>query len=327
MRLLLWLTMTLAALYGGYWYVGSRAALSGMEAALDGLKADGVGDYAEVSLSGFPSRFDITIDKPRLLSSDGATGWSADFLQLLALSYRPNQVIAVWPKEQSIRIAGEPLSIRSDDLRASIATEPTLSLPLDHAEVEGHRVEVARAPGLSLAVDKLILAARPSGRGQSSYDLAAVLTGLTPGAVLRGLVDPGATLPAAAEELRLQAAADFDRRIDKAALATPPRLRALREIDGHLGWGDMSLDVTGDLAADAGGFAEGRIEVKARNWETLFGLVAALGLVPPDQAGQVRNMLAVMAQGSKDGSLTVPISFGDGMAMIGGAPLGPAPRF
>ncbi|MCY1126121.1 DUF2125 domain-containing protein [Frigidibacter sp. RF13] len=327
MRLLLWLTMTLAALYGGYWYVGSRAALSGMEAALDGLKAEGVGDYADVSLKGFPSRFDITIDKPRLLSSDGANGWSADFLQLLALSYHPNQVIAVWPKEQSVRIAGEPLTIRSEDLRASVATEPTLSLPLDHAEVEGHQVEIARAPGLSLTVEKLILAARPSGRGQSSYDLAALLTGLAPGAVLKGLIDPGVTLPAAAEELRLQAAADFDRRIDKATLASPPRLLALREIEGHLGWGDTSLDITGELAADTGGFAEGRIEVKARNWEALFAIAAATGLVPSDQADQIRNILAVMAQGSKDGSLTVPISFEDGMAMVGGAYLGPAPRF
>ena len=72
MRKLIWIVAIFAALYGGYWFVGSRAALTGMEAALDRMKAEGLGTYRAVTLRGFPSRFDITIDKPELVSGTGA---------------------------------------------------------------------------------------------------------------------------------------------------------------------------------------------------------------------------------------------------------------
>jgi hypothetical protein len=327
MRKLTWIVVILAALYGGYWVAGSRAALSGMRAALDGMKADGSGDYAAVTLHGFPSRFDITIDRPRLLSADGRIGWSAEFLQLLALSYRPNQVIAVWPQEQTITLDGRDLRVNAESLRASVTTEPTLSLALDHAEVEGLTLGVDVPPGRVIA-DKLILAARQAGRGLNSYDLALVATRPGPDAALRRMLDPAGALPPAAEEIRITANATFERRLDRSSLEAPPRLVALDGVDARLVWGSARFTVTGSLAADADGYAQGGLEVTAEDWEQIFALARSLGIVPAGDAARLHQILSVMAQGAPEpGTLKVPLRLEGGLIRLGGVAIGIAPRF
>ena len=75
MRILICGVVTATLLYGGYWIVGSRSVLSGVETALAGMKQEGVADYASVSIRGFPSRFDLTVESPVLASRDGLERW------------------------------------------------------------------------------------------------------------------------------------------------------------------------------------------------------------------------------------------------------------
>lgn len=186
MRWLLWLVAFLAALYGGYWFVGSSAVLKATEATLAQMKADGTADYSKVELHGFPSRFDVTITDPKLVNSrDGLATWSAPFVQVLALSYRPNNVIAVWPNDQTLTLADETLSLKSSSLKASVTVSPTLSLPLDHSEMEGHDLILSRSTDAepALLADKLIFATRLAADqpASNSHQAALVVTNLTPG--------------------------------------------------------------------------------------------------------------------------------------------------
>ena len=124
-------------------------------------------------------------------------------MQLLALSYRPNQVIAVWPKEQALIIDGQRVTIGADDLRASVTAEPSMSLPLDHAELEGHALTIGLPMG-AVTVEKLVLAARQGARGLNNQDLALVATRPGPDAALRAIFDPQGHLPPQADELRVR---------------------------------------------------------------------------------------------------------------------------
>ena len=78
---------------------------------------------------------------------------------------------------------------------------------------------------------------------------------------------------------------------------------------------------------DAEGFAEGRLDLRARNWEEMLDVAEASGALDPTLAGAVRAGLGLIARLAGDrNALDVPLDFGDGTARLGPIPLGPAPR-
>lgn len=328
MRAVIWLTFILAALYGGYWVIGSRAALHGAEAALVQMKAEGRADYASVSIAGFPSRFDLTIDAPTLVSPDGWSGWSAPFVQLLALSYRPNHLIAVFPDSQSFFAGPDRFTLKGERIRASVALSSDRSLALEHAELEGHALELNARAGWQIMAQKLILASRRANASGTSHELALVLSDLAPGADLRALIDPSGQFPAVAGTTRTNLIASFDRPLDRALTQDPARLTALNSIDISLTWGSMALTIKGDLAIDSYGYPAGRLALEARDWHAIYGLLRNGGMIAPEVATQFENGLAEVARAGRDPDvLELPLTFQDGAVWLGPLALGPTPRF
>lgn len=327
MRALLWLTAVLAALYSGYWLVGSRALLSGVETALTQMKSEGRADYTSVELHGFPSRFDLTINGPRLISADGQQSWQAAFVQLFALSYRPNHLIAVWPDEQVLTIGGDILTLHSTDLRASVTLGASLSLPLNHAEVEGQGVDIASDLGWQLITEKLVFATRHATPDAKSHELALVLSGLAPGNDLRRLLDPEGKMPALADTARATLIADFDRPLDRNFVTAEPRLTALRALDLSFIWGPVSLTAKGDLSVGVDRFPTGKVSVTVRGWRDLLSLLVTAGALTPDMASTLENGLAAIETGTGQSSeLKLPLTFDRGLMRLGPFLLGPAPR-
>ncbi|HSF64747.1 MAG TPA: DUF2125 domain-containing protein, partial [Paracoccaceae bacterium] len=102
MRWLLWIVVAAATLWSGYWFAGSRALERGAVQAIAMQAAQGFVSQADVSVQGFPNRFDLTLTEPRF--GDPARGlvWEAPFAQLFALSYKPWHLIAAFPPEQRL---------------------------------------------------------------------------------------------------------------------------------------------------------------------------------------------------------------------------------
>jgi len=326
MRGLFWVTVVLAALYGGYWYVGSRAVLKGATETLGALKAEGRADYADIRLEGFPSRFDVTIDAPRLDSADRSVSWQAPFIQFLALSYRPNNLIAVWPREQTLRLGADTLTLTSDDLRASVLLKADFDLALDHAELEGHGLRLTSAFGAEFLAEKLIVASRQAGVDGTQHDLAMVITGLAPGNAFRGQIDPARRQPAVAAEARLTATATFERPLDRKLAEQPARLLSLDAIDLRLKWGTISVAATGDLEVDGAGYPAGQVALELKNWRDLIDLLRDAGTLPADQADTITRALSAAEKPGDPTVVALPLVFRDGMIWLGIIPLAPAPR-
>lgn len=331
MRAIIWGTALLAAVYAGYWAVGSRAALAAMRGGLDALQAEGRLTYAGVSLQGFPSRFDITIDQPVLLAPDGTPAVAAEFLQILTLAYRPNKVIAVLPDRVEMAPGGQPVVLQGSGMRASVTLGASSDLPLNHAELEGNALALA-AGGAGpddalLSVGRLTAGVRPSGAGPASYDVALLLADPAPGPALRAALDPSATLPPSAEDLRAEAAVTFDRPIGRGALQTGAALTAIDAIRVTAGWGAMRLEARGSLAPDAAGLAAGRMDLTLSDWPALLAAAEGAGLLDADRAALAARVLTAMAATSPDpANLTMPLTFRGGVVSLGFVPLGPAPR-
>ncbi|MCL4676943.1 MAG: DUF2125 domain-containing protein, partial [Pararhodobacter sp.] len=140
MRILAVLAVLATLGWCGYWVVGSRAL---DRAIVAGLAASPEIAVAEHRILGFPNRFDVTFDAPRITA--GGAQWSAPFVQVFALSYRLNHVIAVFAPDQRLVGRGLEALLHSEDLRASLVVEPGLDLPLERFSLVGQ--------GLTLSLD------------------------------------------------------------------------------------------------------------------------------------------------------------------------------
>ena len=325
MRALLWITTAAAVLYGGYWVAGSTAMRRGVEAALADLQAQGIAGPAEITLRGFPSRFDLTVEPVALRR--GAVEWTAPFVQLFMLAYRPTHLIAVWPHEQVLTLAGLPLAITSTDMRASAVVGASADLPLDRTVFIAEDLAIRAGADLGVTLTEARLATRADPTGLT-HDLGAELLGLSLSAGLRAAADPAGTLPAVMDRLRLDAALTLDRPLDRHAAGAPPRPVALTLRDLSLRWGDLSLTASGQLDRSADGRLQGRIDIDAEHWREILALAVATGLVraelAPTYVAALERLAAV--SGPDPDRLQVPLVFSGGWITLGPLPIGVAPR-
>jgi len=327
MRFLTILVAVLGALYFGYWFVGSTALERGANTWLDELRASGWEvRYDDLSTRGFPSRFDTTLTNPDFRNPVTGIGWQAPFFQVLALSYRPNRVIAVWPQTQDIILPGETLTLRSEGLRASAAVAAAAALPLDAVTLEVGAAELTSSQGWNISIAKGLLAFRDAGGAAGQYDAFGEVTEIALPQMLVQALDPAGLMPAQIGLLRLDAGISFDRPLDRfAGAAGGPSLTriALREM--RLTWGTVALNATADLVIDSTGTPEGEITLVAANWEQLITLATNAGLVDPAAAPGFTRAASAMANGSDRIDATIKLE--NGLMSWGPVPLGPAPRF
>src|SRR5690554_4851242 len=120
MRIFLIVIAALAAAWGAYWYYGAQMVekqAAAFQAAPDG-SAGGL-THQGVAVGGFPYRFDVELAEPRFQDAARGIGWEAPFLQVHAMAYNPQHIIAVAPDHQTLRIGETSLQVNSDDMRAS----------------------------------------------------------------------------------------------------------------------------------------------------------------------------------------------------------------
>jgi hypothetical protein len=97
--------------------------------------------------------------------------------------------------------------------------------------------------------------------------------------------------------------------------------------DISLTWGKLDLRGRGTLDVDAEGFADGRLDLRARNWRDMVDLAVSAGALNPNLAGAVRGGLDLIARFAGDGdALNVPLDFEDGVTRLGPIVIGPAPQ-
>lgn len=324
LKRLFFLVIAVALLWSGYWVVGSRGVSAGLTAWFDARRAEGwVADYDDFAVRGFPNRFDATWQGLTLADPDSGLAWTMPQFQLLALSYRPNHVIAAWPREMQIATPTDKLTVASDILRASLRLRAGPALELERAVLEGRALALSGAQTGGL--DELHLAADRTG--DTTYRLGLSATDLTPPAsVLRALFGDQA-LPDTMQSLRLDATATFDRPWDISALEDRrPQPTAIDLADLRTKWGVMEFQARGELTIDASSRASGTLAMQAVNWQDMLEIARASGALTETAAKATRTVLELAAKSSGNpNSIDVEVTFRNGTAFVGIVPIGPAP--
>ncbi|GHC11881.1 MULTISPECIES: DUF2125 domain-containing protein [Gemmobacter] len=323
MRVLIWIVLAAGLLYGGYWFVGARAAERGAEAALAQMQARGWQVQQKgVSIAGFPSRFDLTVTEPDLFDPVRGIGWQAPFAQVYSLSYSPWKLIAALPEDQVLTLPGQKVTIGSTRMRASLFMKPSGDLPLDRLDAVTEGISLRSDAGWAMALGSANLSViagegdqvQLALRGLEIVPDQAVTSALTgtdlPGQIAR--VDLLADVQLAAPILLRNPA--------------PPVVRKVNLTEANLVWGPVSAKAAGELVADPQGQAEGLITVTVDNWQTGLAAAEAAGLVPERFRVALRSMLSSLAdQGGDANRLSLPLAMQSGRMMLGPLPLGPAP--
>lgn len=329
MRKLLWLVLIAGFGWTAYWFVGAQGVRSGAASWIEERRAEGWQvEYSDLSVRGFPNRFDTTLTDLSLTDPETGLGWQAPFFQLFALSYQPNHLIAVWPNEQVISTPFQKISITSSDMRASLVVKAKASLELNRANIVLADAKLVSTEGWTASVEALEIFVRETEGTALSYDIFAKSDALEPGANIRALIDQGGKLPDVIEAIALDLVIGTDRPIDRTTIEDArPDLTRLAVNDARGTWGELFLRAKGDMDIGGDGTPDGRLDITARNWRQMLALAVDAGAISPEAAGPAEFGLGLLAQttGGSD-SLDAPLSFSDGRTYLGPFPIADAPK-
>lgn len=328
MKKLLAAVLLFALLWSGYWFIASSGTRAGFESWFEARRAAGwQADYSDLSVKGYPSRVDVTLENPAL--ADPATGlaWRAPFLQVFALSYRPSHVIVAFPDRQTISSPRQRLDLESSSLRASMVLAPGPALAFERAILASDALTITPDGRAPTALTGLNAALKREGDAQSArYRLAFNADGLAP--PLPESVSLSSELPKAFETFRADATLTFSRPWDISAIEdSRPQPRRIELHLAEAEWGALRLAAAGTLDIGRGGTPQGTLTLKARNWRDILELAKASGALPASLADQIAEGLSLLARLSGNPeTLDIPLTFSGGLVKIGPVPLGPAPR-
>ncbi|MEM6277511.1 MAG: DUF2125 domain-containing protein [Pseudomonadota bacterium] len=326
MRIMIWTIAFLALGWSGYWVVANTALERGAGAWFDARRGEGwQADYKDLTVSGFPYRFDTTLTDVALADPGTGAVWQAPEFIVTALAYQPNHVIAIFPDEQTLRSPFDTLTVTSSDMRASARVGGT-NVELRESTAQMADVALRSTQGWDVTLESGLLATR--AQGDNVYDLYFEAKDLRPSDALRLGVDPQGRLPDTFETLRLDASLAFDAPWDRFAIEVArPQPTRIDLKDFNARWGQLELRAVGALDVDANGAPEGRITVKATNWRDIVSIGEATGLLPESAIPTITRGLEVLASLSGPANtIDVPLSFQRGFVSLGPIPLGPAPR-
>lgn len=325
MRRLTIFVLVLAALYGGYWFVGRAAVERGGTALLAQIRGEGYDvAYSRLHTIGFPSRFDTTVSDVAISDPGSGIGWRAPFFQVLALSYQPNKVILIAPPRQQIDLPGQTLTLQSDRMRASLSVQPKSALTLNRVTVEVGTADLGSSLGWDTTLDHALFAMRPATAPQA-YDLYFDAANLRLPAALLDAMDPGKTLPEPIGDAHIDSTVTFDQPLDRFAGADhAPRPTHILLKEARASWGPIDVVASGELTVDPGGIPEGQITLRAEGWQQLIEALAGAGAIDP---GVAPTWIALGERLSQGGTVELPLGFTAGLMTLGPLPIGPAPRF
>lgn len=329
MRKLLTFIIVAATLWGGYWFIGSSAVERGLGMWLSDREAEGwIADYSSLNTSGFPNRFDTTISDLNLADPRSGIAWQAPFFQILALSYKPNHIIAVWPHDQTFATPYERIAIHSEKMQGSITFEPDTSLAIESSRIFFDDLVLTSSENWKTAVESGSFYTRQTLEIPFSHDIGLTAKNVSPSQKLLTQLDPTELLPRVFDTLNIDTTIGFTAPWNRFSVEKErPQITSVELKLIQAKWGDLNLHIAGAFTVDDQGTPDGEIAIKAENWREMLKIGVAAGFVPSAFERTIQSALELLsATSGNPKTLDVPLSFRRGYMMLGPIPLGPAPK-
>lgn len=327
MRALIWITLVVAALWGGYWFTASRAVDGAVEDWFAAQEAGGmIAEKSALTVAGFPNRIDVTAENLYLADPGSGIGWRTPFAQVFSMTWKPWHLIAALPTDQKIELPDQVVTLEGEGIMASLELHPGPALALNRTRAEAGQLRLTSTAGWQVAADKIAAATDEDATLANTHRLGLRVEGFVPDAGFLARII-GSDLPGRIERANLDAFASFSAPIDRHAGETRPQLTELDLRELRLDWGSLQISGRGTLRPDAAGLAEGEIAFRIQGWRRMMPVLVALGAITEGQAQALeRGLAALIAPGADPEVLDLSLRAGSGRMSLGPLPLGPAPR-
>lgn len=326
MKRLLIVIIVAALGWSAYWFIGSAGVKAGFRQWFDARTAEGwQAEASEIEVSGFPNRFDTTFTDVALADPETGVAWRAPFFQVLALSYRPNHVIAVWPDTQTLAFPDQTVRITSEDMKASLVLGAATTLPLERSNFSVDGLSMSSTADWTLAADRLRLAMHRQEEGENTYRFALKATGFAPPSINR--LPSTQSLPRTFRTVEADILAGFDAPWNRAAIEDARPQPTWIEIKGlTVAWGDLELQAAGTVKVDNVGYPTGEITIRATNWREIIAVTRESGRVAGSVLDAIEQGLEFLSGVSGNPkTLDIPLNFRNGATRIGPVPIAEAP--
>lgn len=319
----------LAALAALAWFGWAGVTQRAVTGWLDARDAEGwVVTRQDVTVSGFPSEFVITLSD--LTLADPATGlaWSAPTFTLRQAVFDPGRIEAIWPETHTLASPYERLTITAGDLASVLDLRPGADLALLASETRMRDLAIDSTLGwqsrLADASATMILQPGETAR----YAIGFQATELTPPEEVRARIDPAGVLPEAIPVVLTEAVVTFDRPWDLSAIEVArPQPTRIDLTEARAEWGDLMLRLSGAMDVDAEGRPTGEIAIRAQNWPAMLDMAERAGVLPAGLRSSVETGLGFLAglSGRRE-DLDVTLRLEAGFMFLGPLPIGEGPR-
>lgn len=329
LRGLFTLVFIAAAAWSGYWWLGATAQDTAMRTWLDDRRADGwVSDYSSLEVAGYPNRFDTTVTDLNLADPRSGWAWAAPMFQVLALSYQPNHIIAIWPHEQVVSTPDERISVGASQMRASVVFEANTDLALDRTVLIIEEMTLKSTANWSSSLKKATLTTEQTVEEPFAHDIGFLAEEFRPARIFKAIVDPSDLMPDVFDVFKVRGTIAYDAPWDRHAIEGDKPLVTRIDLDEfNATWGELDFQATGSVEVDRLGYLNGEVAVRAKNWKDMLTLAVNSGVVSQDVSDALAAGLSLIAglSGNPD-TLDAPLSFSNQLMKLGPIPIGPAPR-
>ena len=314
-----------------WWIVAARGQEAALAGWLEDRAAEGWQAEADkISVVGFPDRFDRRVACLALADPEAGWAWAVPLLDATSPAWDPTRIDLALSETQSFAVPGERVDVEAARFGGVFSVVPGPSLALREASIATEALEAIGQSGWGAGAAQVSarIARRTGGTGPANgydIDLEALEIRLPARVVAR--LDPSGQLGSEVGRLSLAAQIVADRQIDRYALEQG-ELGAETVVirDADLQWDNLGLGLRGRLDADEEGFAEGEIEIEARQWQRLLDVFERSGAVGPNAREALEGALGFVALLGGGDSIEITLGFSGGRMRIGPVPLADAPR-
>lgn len=320
MKRLLAVIIVATLAYSGWWFYAAYNLRSSVADWFTTQRAAGAQvDYADLTVRGFPNRTDLTITEPMIIAADGPFGWSAPFLQILALSYNQRHVIVALPDTQTLTTGKGEVAVTSDGMLASVIHDNGAVV---RSNLESTVLNMT-GPDHALAMADVNAALQKIDANPASYRVAISIGSLaaTSPQVAQNIS------PESLASLRAELELSFDHPLTADAFAGAlPQVTGMTLTRSEISYGAVTFKVTGDASFDAAGRATGEVTLTAENWHDAISNARENGDLPAVLSEGIIELLSMLStfSGARD-ALDVTLGLDRGTVLIGPIPVGKLP--
>ena len=328
MRLLVIVILIASSGWSTYWFVGKSIRQATLNNWFNEKSENGWDVQNTLHLRGFPNRFDAIIEDINLNNPKSGLKWSADRLEILQLSYKPNHFIVLGPLEQKLQIFDQKLFITSKKLRGSLVFQTDSELELDRSTISSEKLIIETSTDTFFAAEKIILALRRINNSENIYDIALDLREVFSSRLNLKNYDPYETMPNEFEILTLDASAEFDKPLNQKSFDQKLyNISNFKINKTELVWGSFKLKAVGNLSLDPDGYLTGNITIRATNWKQVFDLVLDNRVTNKETKNAIRTLFKLFGNISQNNqALEIPLKFSNKKIFIGIIPIANSPK-